>query len=98
MKKAAGWQGKNKMASLSIIRYPSGTEKSIRIMDSENKLVFFVERKARKDEIKKALEEAFDVKILKINTMITNTGEKKAYVKLSPDNPAIDLATKLGMM
>ncbi len=86
------------MDNLKIIRYPSGTEKSIRLMDSENKLVFFVDRKARKDEIKKAIEEAFDVKITKITTMITNTGEKKAYVRLADDNPAIDLATKLGMM
>ena len=86
------------MNSLKIIKYPSGTEKSIRIMDSENKLIFFVDRKAKKHEIKKAIEKIYDVKIIKINTLITNNGEKKAYVKLSPDNPAIDLATKLGMM
>jgi len=80
-----------------IIKHPSGTEKSIRLMDSENKLVFYVDRKAKKEDIKKALEEMYGVKILKVNTLITSKG-KKAYVKLSSDTPAIDLATKLGMM
>jgi len=86
------------MNPFKIIKFPSGTEKSIRLMDSENKLVFYVERTAKKAEIKKAIEEGYDVKIVKINTMITNKGMKKAYVKLAEDNPAIDLATKLGMM
>jgi len=81
-----------------VIKFPSGTEKSIRLMDSENKLVFYVDRKANKIDIKKALEAMYEVKILKVNTVITNTGEKKAYVKLDDDTPAIDLATKLGMM
>jgi len=81
-----------------IIKFPSGTEKAIRLMDSENKLVFYVDRKAKKEEIKKALEELFEVKVVKINTMISNKGMKKAYVKLADDSPAIDLATKLGMM
>jgi large subunit ribosomal protein L23 len=86
------------MESLKIIKYPSGTEKAIRMMDSENKLVFVVDRKATKEEIKKALEEAYNVKIIKVNTFITTKGEKKAYVKLADEYPAIDLATKLGMM
>ena len=86
------------MDPLKVIRHPSGTEKSIRLMDSENKLVFFVQRKTKKSEIKKAIEEAYGVKITKINTMITNKGEKKAYVQLDDEYPAIDLATRLGMM
>jgi large subunit ribosomal protein L23 len=86
------------MDPLKIIRHPSGTEKAIRMMDSENKLVFVVDRKARKAEIRRALEEGYGVKITKINTFITSKGEKKAYVKLAAEYPAIDLATKLGMM
>lgn len=86
------------MYPLKAIKHPLGTEKSIRIMDSENKLIFVVDRKATKVDIKKALEEGYGVKIVKINTFITNKGEKKAYVKLAPEYPAIDLATKLGMM
>ena len=46
------------MESLKILKYPLSTEKTIRIMESENKLVFVVERKAKKHEIKKAIEES----------------------------------------
>ena len=62
-----------------------------------NKLIFIVDKKAKKPEIKKAIEEIFKVKVLKVNTLITK-GKKKAYVKLSPDTPAIDIATQLGLM
>jgi len=86
------------MEALKIIKYPLSTEKTIRLMESDNKLVFIVERKARKEEIKKALEEIYDVKVDKVNTLITPQGRKKAYVKFSDESPAIDLATKLGLM
>jgi large subunit ribosomal protein L23 len=86
------------MDPLKVILHPSGTEKAIRLMDSENKLVFVVDKKADKADIKKALEETYGVKVVKVNTYITNRGEKKAYVRLADEFPAIDLATKLGMM
>jgi large subunit ribosomal protein L23 len=86
------------MNPFKIIKYPCGTEKAIRLMDSENKLVFYVDQKSKKSEIKKAIEEAYNVKIVKVCTMITTQGTKKAYVKLAPEDLAIDLATKLGMM
>jgi len=80
------------------IKYPLSTEKSIRLMESENKLVFIVEPKATKQEIKADLEKRFNVKVVKVNTLNDLKGRKKAYVKFSPETPAIDLATKLGLM
>jgi len=81
-----------------VIRYPLSTEKSIRLMEAENKLVFIVERTAKKREIKAAIEKTFQVKVVKVNTEITPKGTKKAYIKLAPENLAIDVATKLGLM
>ncbi|MBN2141710.1 50S ribosomal protein L23 [Candidatus Woesearchaeota archaeon] len=81
-----------------IIKYPLSTEKAIRLMESENKLVFIVEDKAKKQDIKKAIEETFKVKVAAINTINDFRGRKKAYVRLAPESPAIDLATKLGLM
>ena len=49
-----------------VIRYPISTEKAVRLMESENKLTFIVDRKSNKPEIKKVLEELFKVKVLKI--------------------------------
>jgi large subunit ribosomal protein L23 len=81
-----------------IIKRPSSTEKSIRMMESENKLVFVVDFKATKSEVKKALEDTFKVKITKVTTHITPEGEKKAYVTFSAETPAIDIATQLGLI
>ena len=81
-----------------IIKYPLATEKSVRLMESENKLVFIVEKKATKKQIKEAIEAAFKVKVLKVTTTILPNGEKKAYVKLPMDTPAIDIATQLGLI
>ena len=81
-----------------IVKNPLSTEKSIRLMESENKMVFVVDSKAEKSEIRKELEQRFNVKIVSINTSNDSKGRKKAYVKFSPETPAIDLATKLGLM
>jgi large subunit ribosomal protein L23 len=78
--------------------YPLQTEKAVRIREAENKLVFMVEPKADKVMIKKAIERLFSVKVKKVNTLMTLYGEKKAYVKLTDNAQARDLATRLGMV
>lgn len=85
------------MDAQSVIKYPVSTEKSLRTMESENKLLFVVDKKATKADVKRAVEELFKVKVVDVNTSII-AGKKKAYVKLSEQNPAIDVATQLGMM
>ena len=67
-------------------------------MESENKLIFVVDKKASKPEIKKAIEEMFKSKVLGVNTVITHDGKKRAYIKFSQETPAIDIATKMGLM
>jgi len=81
-----------------IIKYPLSTEKSIRLMESENKLIFIVDNRANKIEIKEAMEKMFNVKVIKVNTLTDQKGRKRAYIKFGDETPAIDLATKLGMM
>ena len=81
-----------------VIKYPLSTEKSIRLMESENKLVFVVDLKAKKPEIKEAIEKTFKIKVDKVTTLITPKGKKRAYVRLSPETPALDVATDLGLM
>lgn len=84
--------------AFSVIKYPLTTEKNVKLMQNENKLVFIVDRKANKQEIKKAAEEFFKVKVIKVSTSILSNGEKKAYLKLSLETPAIDVATQLGLL
>lgn len=80
-----------------IIKKPLITENTFNLIENENKLVFYVDRKANKNQIKKAIERIHKVKVIKVNTLITPRGEKKAYIKLHPDNSASDLAIDLGI-
>lgn len=81
-----------------MIKHPIATEKAIRMMESENKLVFVVEEKATKPQIKKAIEDLFKAKVTAVNTVHTIKGQKRAYITFAKETPAIDIATQLGLM
>jgi large subunit ribosomal protein L23 len=85
------------LASTAVIKYPVSSEKAIRLMEAENKLVFVVDFKATKPDVKKAVEELFKAKVVQVNTLVTK-GQKRAYVRFAPESPAIDIATSLGLM
>ncbi len=77
------------------ILYPLTTERAVAMIERENKLIFLVERSSTKAEIKKEVEEMFEVKVAAVNTLITLDGKKKAFVKLAPGFSADDVAAKL---
>jgi len=81
-----------------VILYPMMTEITSRILETENKLVFIVNIRADKADIKRAVEELYEVRVTKVNVLITPKGEKKAFVKLHPDYSAADVAIKLGIL
>lgn len=83
--------------SEKIILYPLMTEDAVALIESDNKLTFIVDLKANKLNIKRAVEELYEVEVAKVTTLITPKGLKKAYVKLKPDHMASDLAIKLGI-
>ena len=76
---------------------PLTTEKAVMLIESQNVLTFQVEKNVSKGEIKKEIEDLFGVKVEKIRTLIRKN-KKNVYVKLDKKNPAIDVATKLGLM
>lgn len=86
------------MESREVIKHPLSTEKSIRLMESENKLIFVVDRRATRNDVKKAIEEMFRAKVDNVNTFVSSKGQKRAYVKFNAETPAIDIATQLGLM
>ncbi|MCG2882200.1 MAG: 50S ribosomal protein L23 [Acidilobus sp.] len=81
-----------------VIIRPVMSEKALRLLEELNTLTFIVRRDANKHEIKRAVERLYGVKVEKVNTLITPKGEKKAYVKLSKEYKASDLAAKLGLL
>lgn len=76
---------------------PVVTEKAVMMIESQNILTFKVEKRKSKEEIKKEVEQLFDVKVEKVR-VLTRGNYKYVYVKLKENFPAIDLATKLGIM
>ncbi|NJL43952.1 MAG: 50S ribosomal protein L23 [Nitrosarchaeum sp.] len=81
-----------------IIKQPVTTEKAMRLMEAENTLVFVVDAKAVKADVRREVEDVFGVKVVRVNTVNGHDGKKRAFVKFGPESPAIDVATKLGMM
>lgn len=74
------------------------TEKAFRLAEKENTLTVIVPRSANKKMIKDYIEKAYKVKVVSVRTLITMEGEKKAYVRLSSENNAMELLTNLGLM
>lgn len=86
------------MDPYDTILYPIMTEVTSRILETENKLVFIVNVKATKADVKSAVEELYEVAVEKVNITITPKGEKKAFVKLHHEYKAVDVAIKLGIL
>jgi large subunit ribosomal protein L23 len=86
------------MDPYEVILYPLMTEVASRILESENKLVFAVNLKATKKDVRNAVEQLYEVRVQKVNVVLTPKGLKKAFVLLHPDYKASDVAIKLGIL
>lgn len=65
-------------------------------VEDGNTLVFQVSLKANKHQIKKAVKDLYEVEAARVNTLIRPNGTKKAYIKLTSDYDALDVANKIG--
>ena len=81
-----------------IILYPPISEKAIAQIHNNNTIVFIVRPDATKQQIRRAIEDLYNVKVQDVNTLRTRDGRKKAYVRLAEGYSAVDLATKLGVI
>lgn len=82
----------------AIIQYPLSTEKSIRQIEFENKLVFAISPQSTKSDVKRAVEELFKVKVTAVNIQNSFSGRKIAYVRLGPNSLASDVSADLGLI
>jgi large subunit ribosomal protein L23 len=80
---------------LMVIMHPITTEKAIALIEKENKMTFIVEKDATKKEIADDVEKSYNVKVERVNVLITPQGRKKAYVKLKKGYSADELAAKM---
>ena len=86
------------MLAHDIIKYPTMTERSVYMIENENKLIFIVEREATKSQIASAIKELYQVEAKEINTLIDRQGKKKAFIKLKEGFSASEVAIKLGIL
>jgi len=63
----------------------------------KNILTAIVDIRAKKPDIKREIENKFNVKVDKVNVMITPKGEKKAYIKINPEYSAEEILANLGV-
>jgi large subunit ribosomal protein L23 len=89
---------KSEAEAWDVLMYPHLAEKSMKMVEAENKLVFIVRRNSRRAQIKQAIETAFSVKVQSVNFEITTDGEKRAFIKLKPGFSASDIASRMGMV
>ncbi|KAF8334694.1 ribosomal protein L23/L15e core domain-containing protein [Cantharellus anzutake] len=87
-----------KMLEYSTLRYPLNTESAMKQIEDHNTLVFIVDLKATKPQIGKAIKKLYGVQPLKVNTLIRPDGKKKAYVRLTQDYDALEVANKIGFI
>ena len=69
------------MTKKNILIKPIITEKSEMLSESYNQYVFLVNKKANKVEIKKAVEEMYNVAVDSVNTLILPGKKKVRYTK-----------------
>ena len=82
----------------AILKAPCTSERFYKKMETENTIIFFVDAKANKTEIKNAIKEAFNVTPQRVNTLLTVGGRKKAYIKLPKTTEASEIANKIGLI
>ena len=85
-------------AAYSVLKYPLTTESAMKKIEKANTLVFIVDKLANKHRIRDAVKRMYDCDCVGVNTLIRPDGLKKAYVRLSADVEALDVANKIGFI
>eukprot|EP00249_Psilotum_nudum_P030406 c43003_g1_i1 orf=301-768(+) len=89
---------RNKLDHFEVLKFPLTTESAMKKIEDNNTLVFIVDIRADKKKIKDAVKKMYDIQTKKVNTLITPKGLKKAYVRLTADYDALDVANKIGII
>merc|ERR1739838_416123 len=89
----------NQLDRYQILKYPLTTESAMKKIEENNPLVFIVDVRASKLQIKEAIKRMYEpIDVSKINTLVRPDGRKKAYVHLTQDFDALDVANKIGII
>lgn len=82
----------------NLLLYPLVTEKTVKMIERENKLVFVVAPNASSRRVAQEFEEMFEVKVDKVNLMRRPDGARVAFIKLASGYNASDISVKLRIL
>lgn len=88
----------SKFDKYAIVKAPLTTESAMKKIEDNNTLVFLVDPRANKRQIKAAIKGLYDIQAAKVNTLVRPDGQKKAYVRLAPNYEALDVANRIGII
>ena len=77
---------------------PLTAESAMKKIEDNNTLEFIVDVAANKRQIKDAVKAMYEISCSKVNTLIRPDGQKKAYVRLTQDYDALDVANRIGII
>ena len=89
---------RNKLDKYAVLKHPLCTESAMKQIEEHNTLTFIVDLKANKRHIAQAVKDLYEIKVVKVNTLVRPDGTKKAYVRLSPDHEALEVANTIGII
>jgi large subunit ribosomal protein L23Ae len=87
-----------KLDKFSVLVQPLNTEKANKAMTERNTLTFLVNNWSNKIQIKRAFKDIFGVKPRSVNTLVRTDGKKKAFIRLRPEDEAVSIASKIGIL
>lgn len=67
-------------------------------IEDNNTLTFIVDLRASKPKVKKAVADLYNVSVARVNTLVRPDGQKKAYVRLTADSDALEIANRIGII
>jgi large subunit ribosomal protein L23Ae len=82
-------------SKFAVIKKPLTSESVMKKIENFNTLVFLVDLRANKRQIKSAVSALYDCNVVGVNTLVRPDGQKKAYVKLSKEDDALEIANKV---
>ncbi|XP_034505811.1 60S ribosomal protein L23a-like [Ailuropoda melanoleuca] len=87
--------------SLTTVPSSSGpltTKSATKKIEDNSTLVFIVDIKADKHQIKQAVKKLYDPDVAKVNIPTRTEQEKKTYIQLAADYDALDVANKIAIL
>ncbi|KAK9467652.1 ribosomal protein L23/L15e core domain-containing protein [Lipomyces arxii] len=87
-----------RMDQYKVIIGPHSNESTMKKLEDSNIIVFIVDIKANKRHIKDAFKSLYNVEVSKVTTLITPTGQKKAYIRLESESDVLDVANRVGFI